>query len=665
MKSLATTSATLQSNPFARWTALIIWIIVALLSVGLSFVDVAKDYSQIRYSCEGAWTLDGGCNFLAISSTEAEVLTAWGLTLQSYAIAMTLSTLIPIIVYAALGLLILWQQKANLLGLTVSLALVIIPFITISGGGEDWAAINPHLFLPGVFASLIGNIIGICFLYLIPNGRFSPRWAYIPMTINVLIASILSIHVNDIITLSANVVSILITTMMSLILLSVGLQVYRYLRVSNTIERQQTKWILFGVAIFFASMIAWVPLFGGAVVIPAGIPRLLASLLGSYFISLLLIVLPVAITIAIFRYNLWNIDIAINRSLVGLIVTIVLAFVFFASVVLVQNVVNAKNPLVGFAVSAIGPVLLFNPTRKRVRHFIDRRVYGFAFDLDELNAVQRQQHIINYGALSGVELGDYTVLDVIGKGGMGEVYKGQGNGQTVAIKTMLPEIAADPAMRVRFMREAEIGQTLNHPGIAKVYTSGDYHGTPYLVMEYINGDDISQQLKRGEKYDTETATTIMTQVCEALDMAHSRGYVHRDIKPSNIMLRENGTAVLMDFGVTKVDGASVGLTGTGTVGTIAYMAPEQIKASKDVDYHADIYALGVMLYEILTGQQPFTGGPAQVLFAHLQQPAPDPRDVDDTIPDAIADAILMALEKEPENRFQSAGQFAAALNFHA
>ena len=183
-------------------------------------------------------------------------------------------------------------------------------------------------------------------------------------------------------------------------------------------------------------------------------------------------------------------------------------------------------------------------------------------------------------------------------------------------------------------------------------------------MEYIEGDDISQQLKRGEKYDTETATTIMTQVCEALDMAHAQGYVHRDIKPSNIMLRENGAAVLMDFGVTKVDDASVGLTGTGTVGTITYMAPEQIKASKDVDYHADIYALGVMLYEILTGQPPFTGGAAQVLFAHLQQPAPDPRDVDDTIPDEIADAILKALEKEPENRFQSAGQFAAALNSH-
>src|SRR5262245_58093164 len=120
MKSLATTSATLQSNPFARWMAVIIWISVALLCIGLSFVDLTNDYSQMQIPCEGAWTIDGGCNYLAISSAEADVVASWGLTLQSYAIAMTLSTLIPILVYTALGLLILWQQKASQLGLTVS-----------------------------------------------------------------------------------------------------------------------------------------------------------------------------------------------------------------------------------------------------------------------------------------------------------------------------------------------------------------------------------------------------------------------------------------------------------------------------------------------------------------------------------------------------------------
>lgn len=663
MNSLSRTTIALESNPLARRVAVLIWIGVAALCVGLFFASLANDYSVIQSPCDGERAIVDGCNYLAVSSTEEDVLASWGLTLQSYAIAMALSLLIPLIVYVALGLLILWQQSANLLGLSVSLALVVIPF-SIVAGTADWAEIRSYLFLPGLVAALLGNIIELSFLYLIPNGRFSPKWAYIPLTIGVLAISILTLHINDVISLSEVVISILSLITISIVVMSIGMQFYRYARVSNPIERQQTKWIVFGTAVFFVSIVVWSIIFSGAVAIPAGAIRLLVNVLGSYALACLLIVLPVALTIAMLRYNLWNIDIAINRSLVGVIVTVVLAFVFFVSVVVVQTVVNANNPLIGFAVSAIGPLVLFNPTRKRVRHFIDRRVYGFAFDLNELNAVQRQQHITNPGALSGITLGDYSVLDVIGKGGMGEVYKGHGGGQTVAIKTMLPEIAADSTMRVRFMREAEIGQILDHPGIAKVYTSGDHHGTPYLVMEYIDGDDISLQLKRGKKYDTETATTIMAQVCEALDMAHARGYVHRDIKPSNIMLRENGAAVLMDFGVTKVGDTSLGLTGTGMVGTITYMAPEQIKAAKDVDHHADIYALGVMLYEMLTGQQPFTGGPAQVLFAHIQQPAPDPRKVDDTMPDAIADSILKALEKEPEDRFQSAGAFAAALNLH-
>jgi serine/threonine-protein kinase len=153
----------------------------------------------------------------------------------------------------------------------------------------------------------------------------------------------------------------------------------------------------------------------------------------------------------------------------------------------------------------------------------------------------------------------------------------------------------------------------------------------------------------------------MHDIGAALDAAHQQGFVHRDLKPGNIMIRPNGQAVLMDFGVTKMTDASSSLTGTGALGTIDYMAPEQIMSAKEVDHRADIYALGVMLYEMMTGERPFKGGPAQVMFAHIQQPPPDPRDINAEIPRHIARAIMQAMSKNPEERFQSAGEFAAAL----
>jgi serine/threonine protein kinase len=151
---------------------------------------------------------------------------------------------------------------------------------------------------------------------------------------------------------------------------------------------------------------------------------------------------------------------------------------------------------------------------------------------------------------------------------------------------------------------------------------------------------------------------LMQDVCAALDVAHNQGFIHRDLKPANIMVKPNGEAVLMDFGVTKMTDASTSLTGTGAIGTIDYMAPEQIMAAKEVDKRADIYALGVMLYEMVTGEKPFKGSAAQILFAHLQQPPPDPND---DIQRSIAKVIMQAMSKKPEERFQSASEFFAAL----
>jgi serine/threonine-protein kinase len=173
-------------------------------------------------------------------------------------------------------------------------------------------------------------------------------------------------------------------------------------------------------------------------------------------------------------------------------------------------------------------------------------------------------------------------------------------------------------------------------------------------------------MRQSKKFSPEDLNDIMSGLTAALDYAHEKGFVHRDVKPSNVMLclnedEETYRAILMDFGVAKIQDAETDLTGTDAVGTIDYMAPEQIEVSHAVDCRADIYALGVTLYEILTGEKPFKGSPAQVLFSHLQQPAPDPRKLNGDIPRHIARAIMKAMAKTPDARFRSAGALAAAL----
>lgn len=658
--SLSSTSKLLQANPIVRWGAISIWIIVTVLHLALFFVVLAVDYSQMLIPCEGTASIEGVCNVLAVSSLEVDVLSSWGLGLQHYAIIMIIAPIITLLAYLPLGFLILWRQGASQLGLTVSLTMIVIP-VYMYIGNVAWEVIDPKLFLPGQIISIIGPTILILFLYLVPNGRFSPSWAYIPLIIFLLLA-ILAVA-DSIVSFSETIAFFIGITAFAMIVLGIAFQIHRYFRDSTPLERQQMKWILFAIVFFFAAFILWILVFD-VLAIPSGPPRLFANVLGFFISEFLLTILPISIGMAILRYGLWNIDIAINRSLVGVVVTGILLIIFVPSVFLIQGVLGAENTVVSFFVSAAIPALIFNPTRKRVRQFIDRRVYGLAFNLDELGQAQKARNILNPGALTGQKLGDYDVQGLIGKGGMGEVYQGYGDGQSVAIKTMLPEVAKDTDMRTRFEREADAGKRLDHPNIARVYDNGSVGDTPYIIMEYVEGQDLGEILKAESRFDEESARTIIQQVCSALDTAHAQGYVHRDIKPSNIMLRDkNSQAVLMDFGITKAVDATSALTGTGAIGTIDYMAPEQIMSAKEVDHRADIYALGIVAYELLTGEKPFKGSAAQVMFAHIQQPPPYARDINPDTPEHMADAIEKAMSKDPDNRYASAGAFAEAMMF--
>ena len=253
-------------------------------------------------------------------------------------------------------------------------------------------------------------------------------------------------------------------------------------------------------------------------------------------------------------------------------------------------------------------------------------------------------------------LGTYEMLNVIDRGGAGEVYQALGNNQAVAIKTLLPEIARNSIVRERFKREVQAGKLLDHPNIIRVLDSGESNGTAYLVMDYIEGQSLKDIINK-KPMPINEAICIFTDIAKALAYAHERGMIHRDVKPGNIMIDNQGHATLIDFGLVKFADDIQELSGKNAIGTIEYMAPEQIRSAGKADSRADIYALAVVLYEMLTGQPPFGGNPGQILFAHLTQPPPDLCTFGLNIPGHICNAIQRALMKDPGDRYASISDF--------
>jgi eukaryotic-like serine/threonine-protein kinase len=274
--------------------------------------------------------------------------------------------------------------------------------------------------------------------------------------------------------------------------------------------------------------------------------------------------------------------------------------------------------------------------------------------------------------LVGARLGPYEVLEPLGQGGMAEVYHGVHTrlGRAVAIKVLPAGLAGHADFRERFEREARAVAALRHANIVQVYDFGDAEGMYYMVMEYIAGSDLAQLLAEHASLPLAQVRPLLRDVAAALDYAHAQGLVHRDVKPSNVMIQAANAAgvgqraILTDFGIAKILAGGSAATKTGVmIGTPDYMAPEQIRAAGEVDARTDIYALGVMLFQMLTGRLPFTGeNPGIVVLAHLHQPAPDPRALLPDLPAHIAQAILRALAKDPAERHQTAGALAAELD---
>jgi serine/threonine-protein kinase len=262
--------------------------------------------------------------------------------------------------------------------------------------------------------------------------------------------------------------------------------------------------------------------------------------------------------------------------------------------------------------------------------------------------------------LLGQVIGPYQIEAILGSGGMAVVYRARdGQGQVVALKVLFPPPGAGAEILTRFEREARTVTRLRHPAIVRVVEAGQAEGRAFMAMALIEGESLADRLARIGPLDQAIAADIAWQIADALDYAHHQGVVHRDIKPSNILLDPDGRALLTDFGVAlALDDSALTRTGL-TVGTPAYMAPEQANGA-EVDGRADLYSLGVVLYQMVTGRTPFRGNTPQVLHAHVYDPPPAPSTMAKVSPGMEA-VILQALAKEPAQRFQTGAAMAQAL----
>jgi serine/threonine-protein kinase len=259
----------------------------------------------------------------------------------------------------------------------------------------------------------------------------------------------------------------------------------------------------------------------------------------------------------------------------------------------------------------------------------------------------------------GQIIGNYKIEEKLGEGGMGAVYRGIDTmlDREVAIKALRPELASQTSVVERFRSEAVTLAKLNHPNIASLYSLFRQGEELYMVLEFVRGETLDTILQKRGALPAEEAIPVFCQVLDGINHAHEFGIVHRDIKPANMMLTENGKLKVLDFGIARLLGSARMTRAGNIIGTLEYMAPEQVKGG-ETDARSDIYALGMMLYEVLTGKTPFdTENEFELMKLQTETMPVPPREINPDIPEEVEAAIMQAIAKDPELRFQTAGDF--------
>jgi serine/threonine-protein kinase len=648
------TYTSLKERPTLRIVLQVIWVLVVayilfVLSSGLS----------------------GYMGALSTHASLLEQIARLGLNLLTFSAIDIISDIYILLGYLGLAVVLFMHRSDD--WFAIFLSVMIMTFgISVTNMGNEMAG-DPRL---GIWVSplmMLGQTSIVLLGWLYPDGRFYPSW--VKYLAPLLLLTMIFFYWPGL-SFSRNYLNLPIYLVVSLFwyLGTAAAMISRYRNLTNVIQRQHVRWVLFGML----GPLLWFVLFNGLALF---FPNLqdqstfggVAFLIVMRVLSIILfLVFPLSLTIAIARYRLFDVDLIINRALVYGALTAALVTVFGFVLILINllwtAIAGRGQAGLALTVSAVAAGALFQPTRKFLQRFVDRTFYHINIDYLKTPLGRKLAGGDTDTTLAAPKLfSKYNNLALIGKGGMAEVYRADDctHDRSVAIKVLLSNLAEDNQFRKRFQREAQALAGLEHPNIVRIYDFGIENNLYYMVMEYLNGMSLSNALRQNGKMDLDTARPILTNIAEALDYAHQSGLVHRDIKPSNVML-DSGRgvlrAVLTDFGIVKMPTAMTNITESAVIGTFDYIAPEQIQATGQLDGRADIYALGVMSYQILSGALPFKrNSPGALLLAHMTAPPPDIREVEPTTAHRIARAIQQAMAKEPASRFSTAMEFVAAL----
>lgn len=645
-----------------------VWLIAVVPAVVAHFVSAPFHYQDLV-------DLGAGDILIPPGAADLSFMQGIGVTLEAQALYHTvIHTLFPVL-FIVTGILIIWSRTDDWVALVMSAGAILFGCSYINSIGSMVEAQTGWRPLFHAI-DIVSLTIALLIFFIFPDGRFVPRKGWLVMVAwciwRIIGLFVPSISFQGLPPIQQMLVGVL------WFMPGVAAQVYRYRQVSSNIQQQQTKLAIYGLTLAVAIHVPYLVML--VAIQNYGVGAIPLFLFNNVWLPTVAIVVAlsvsVPITFAILRHRLWDIDFVINRSLVYGILTVGLAVVFGLSLLVIDWVLRLMSlgtlPLgLNLVLPALMIALVFDPARRTLRRWIDRELYGIEIDYTHGQAAQVKRPEARHEPATSEWLSDqrYEQLELIGQGGMAKVYRAhdQQNRKLVAIKVLdAVRAARGPDFAYRFEREAKVIARLDHPNIVKLY---DYQaaddGRAYMVMEYANVGSLSRYLETHEKVPFWEALSLIKAIADALDYAHQQGIVHRDIKPSNILLDSQGDTIrpiLTDFGIAKVLESQTFITASGFLGTLSYIAPEQIHASEDIDGRADIYSLAVMVYEMLTGKLPFSQhNSAAVLIAHLQQPAPDPRALRPDLPRGSALAILRALAKRPEERFASAGDFVSHL----